>query len=44
MFLYRYYDKKTVPFRNLSDLPIDDANRVLDTDTLSFTYGDSHPL
>ena len=29
MFLYHYFDKTIGPFKNLSDLPIDDANRVL---------------
>ena len=29
MFLYHYYDKNIGPFRNLSDLPVEDANRVL---------------
>lgn len=30
MFLYHYYDKKVGPFRSLSDLPVDEAERVLD--------------
>lgn len=29
MFLYHYYDKAIGPFKNLSDLAIKDANRVL---------------
>lgn len=29
MFLYHYYDKTIGPFKNLSDLAIEDANRVL---------------
>lgn len=29
MFLYHYFDKTFGPFKNLSDLSIDDANRVL---------------
>lgn len=29
MFLYHYYDKSVGPFKNLSDLPIKEANRVL---------------
>lgn len=29
MYLYHYYDKSIGPFKNLSDLSIDDANRVL---------------
>ena len=29
MFLYHYYDKNIGPFRNLSDLSLDEANRVL---------------
>lgn len=29
MFLYHYFDSKIGAFRNLSDLPIDEANRVL---------------
>lgn len=29
MFLYHYYDKNIGPFKNLSDLSIKDANRVL---------------
>lgn len=30
MFLYHYYDSKMGAFRNLSDLPADEANKVLD--------------
>lgn len=30
MFLYHYYDKKVGPFRSLSDLPVDEAENVLD--------------
>ena len=29
MFLYHYFDKTIGPFKNLSDLPIDEANRIL---------------
>lgn len=29
MFLYHYYDKSIGPFKNLSDLSMEDANRVL---------------
>ena len=29
MFLYHYYDKNIGPFKNLSDLPIEEANKVL---------------
>lgn len=29
MFLYHYYDKTIGPFKNLSDLTMEDANRVL---------------
>ena len=29
MYLYHYYDKTIGPFKNLSDLDIEDANRVL---------------
>ena len=29
MLLYHYYDKKIGPFKNLSDLSIEEANRVL---------------
>ena len=29
MLLYHYYDKKTGPFKNLSDLSDEEANRVL---------------
>lgn len=29
MFLYHYYDKNIGPFRNLSELSMEDANRVL---------------
>ncbi len=29
MYLYHYYDKTTGPFRNLSDLSIDEANQIL---------------
>ena len=29
MFLYHYYDKNIGPFRNLSDLSVEEANRVL---------------
>ena len=29
MFLYHYYDKNIGPFKNLSDLSLDEANRVL---------------
>lgn len=29
MLLYHYYDKIIGPFKNLSDLPIEQANRVL---------------
>lgn len=31
MFLYHYYDKSIGPFVNLSDLPLDQAQSVLDT-------------
>lgn len=30
MFLYHYYDKKVGPFRNLSDLPVNEAANILD--------------
>lgn len=30
MYLYHYYDKKVGPFRNLSDLPVDEAADILD--------------
>lgn len=30
MYLYHYYDKEIGPFRNLSDLSIEEANRVLE--------------
>ena len=29
MYLYHYYDKTTGPFKNLSDLSIEEANKVL---------------
>ena len=29
MYLYHYYDKTIGPFKNLSDLDIEEANRVL---------------
>ena len=29
MFLYHYYDKNIGPFKNISDLSLDEANRVL---------------
>ena len=29
MLLYHYYDKKIGPFKNLSDLSIEEANRIL---------------
>ena len=29
MFLYHFFDKKIGPFKNLSDLPLDEANRIL---------------
>lgn len=29
MFLYHYFDKTTGPFRNLSDLPMEEAKAVL---------------
>ena len=29
MFLYHYFDKKTGPFRNLSNLSEEEANKVL---------------
>ena len=29
MLLYHYFDKKTGPFKNLSDLSEEEANRVL---------------
>ena len=29
MFLYHYYDKTIGPFKNLSDLSVDEANSVL---------------
>ncbi|MBD5478697.1 MAG: hypothetical protein HDR11_00925 [Lachnospiraceae bacterium] len=31
MYLYHYYDKTTGPFRNLSDLPVEQAKSVLET-------------
>lgn len=31
MYLYHYYDKTIGPFRNLSDLPIEQAKSVLET-------------
>ena len=31
MLLYHYFDKKTGPFRNLSDLSEEEANKVLQT-------------
>lgn len=31
MYLYHYFDKTTGPFRNLSDLSIEQAKSVLDT-------------
>lgn len=30
MFLYHYYDKSNLPFLNLSDVPLEDANKILD--------------
>lgn len=30
MFLYHYYDSSVGAFRNISDLPVDEANKVLD--------------
>ncbi|MDE5802256.1 MAG: hypothetical protein K2I22_04980 [Lachnospiraceae bacterium] len=30
MYLYHYYDKTTGPFRNLSDLPVEQAKSVLE--------------
>lgn len=30
MYLYHYYDKTKVPFLNLSDLPVEQANEMLD--------------
>lgn len=29
MYLYHYFDKNVGPFRNLSDLPMEDANQIL---------------
>ena len=29
MFLYHYYDKNIGPFKNLSDIPIEEANKIL---------------
>ena len=29
-YLYHYYEKRHGPFRNLSDLPLDEAQAVLD--------------
>ena len=29
MYIYHYYDKTIGPFKNLSDLSIDDADKVL---------------
>lgn len=29
MFLYHYYDKNIGPFKNLSDVPVEEANKVL---------------
>lgn len=31
MYLYHYFDKSTGPFKNLSDLPIEEAKRLLQT-------------
>ena len=30
MFLYHYYDAKIGPFKNISDLSVDDAKQLLD--------------
>jgi len=30
MFLYHYYDQSTGPFVNLSDLPLDEAKKILE--------------
>lgn len=30
MYLYHYYEKDRLPFLNLSDLPFEEANRILD--------------
>ena len=29
MVLYHYYDRKTGPFKNLSDISIDEAEKIL---------------
>ena len=31
MDLYHYYDKTIGPFRNLSDLPVEEAKKILET-------------
>lgn len=31
MYLYHYYEKELSPFLNLSDLPLEEANRILDS-------------
>jgi len=31
MHLYHYFDKSIGPFKNLSDLPMDEVKAVLDT-------------
>lgn len=31
MYLYHYFDKTIGPFKNLSDLPIDEAKNILNT-------------
>ena len=35
MFLYHYYDENIGPFKNLSDLSSDEANRVLQEITIT---------
>lgn len=37
MILYHYFEQEKGPLRNLSDLPLQDADRI------SFTYGDMFP-
>lgn len=48
MNLYHYYDKTIGPFKSLSDIDDEEANRIIpieefDLKSISFTYGDSHP-
>ena len=41
MYLYHYYDKTIGPFRNLSDLPIEQAKSVLETIKTTKPYSQS---